>query len=455
MKRINISIIYLIIILAFTSCEDVLDNPPATGLSPDKLTDIESMEGLVYGAYSQARGWGITNLPAFTETMARNMRPFNENYVHFYNHVVNAHMSSALYNTGYAVLSNLNTVAVSNVTEMNATEAQKNAVLGDMHFLRALVYFELNNYYTLPSTGYSVPLITEPVNVDDRVSSAKSSDIQAFVLEEIEKSRQYLTNNDGNVIDYYIATALAARIYFFYKDYEKAYSYANEVIQSGNYILENKAIDVFNDWGNTNEAIFSLPYRDDETKPASGLNEVYRQEANTALRVNTEGDLFSIMHEDETDQRLNDFLTEKLNSEGVLEVYADKKYHTDKMALIYIRLAEMFLIRAEANIRKNNAVSQQDVNDVNATRTRAGLSPLILNDMLDVQTALDILYKERTKEFAYEAGDFLLNIKRLEKSLPKIPSEGSGRKPYSESANVLIFDFPQQEIDIHGLTRTP
>ena len=38
-------------VLVLVSCsDDFLDNPPPTGLSEDKLTDLASMQGLVNGA---------------------------------------------------------------------------------------------------------------------------------------------------------------------------------------------------------------------------------------------------------------------------------------------------------------------------------------------------------------------------------------------------------------------
>jgi hypothetical protein len=66
---------------------------------------------------------------------------------------------------------------------------------------------------------------------------------------------------------------------------------------------------------------------------------------------------------------------------------------------------------------------------------------------------LDHLYNERTKELAFEIGDHFLNTKRLRRGIIKIPSEGSGFKTYEEYSDLLVFPFPQTEIDVHGLTR--
>ena len=46
----------LILPLLLFSCEnDFLEETPPTGLSADKLTDLASMQGLIYGAYGAIR----------------------------------------------------------------------------------------------------------------------------------------------------------------------------------------------------------------------------------------------------------------------------------------------------------------------------------------------------------------------------------------------------------------
>ena len=52
-------IFFLLVVfsMTFTSCEDFLDEDPSIGLSPDKLTDLASMNALVHGAYDNMRGF--------------------------------------------------------------------------------------------------------------------------------------------------------------------------------------------------------------------------------------------------------------------------------------------------------------------------------------------------------------------------------------------------------------
>jgi len=212
--------------LTITSCEDFLDKPPTTGLSDDKLIDITSMEALVNGAYANVRDF----LPQYSLYGTAMVRDDAAEYQQFVDHQLSTNMIGWIYGSSYVALGLVNRVAMSNLDEMEGTLNQKNAVLGDMHFLRALLYFELNQHFTLPTTGLSVPLVTEPIGVNDRVVCSASDDIKAFIEQEIENARQRFESSSG-IADYFAATALAARIYFYHEKYDLAYQRANEVIE--------------------------------------------------------------------------------------------------------------------------------------------------------------------------------------------------------------------------------
>jgi hypothetical protein len=174
MKKIILSLL----ILTFISCsDDFLDIPPATGLTDDKLVDLTAMRALINGAYSLTRGnqgvpfCGESSLYGTTmvrDVVVRN----NNNYPQFFDHLLANDLGYFV--RGYRILNTLNTLAVKDLSIMDGTEDQKKAILGDMHFLRALIYFDLNNYFELSSTGYSVPLLLKPLGVDEKISSSKA-----------------------------------------------------------------------------------------------------------------------------------------------------------------------------------------------------------------------------------------------------------------------------------------
>lgn len=444
-------IIYLLMSMILLSCEDILDYPPTTGLSDDKLVDIPSMQALVYGAYDQSRSL-ITQSVLYGTGMVRDVLIRNRaEYDQFYDHLLSTSMTGWMYNQSYKVLGLINTVAVSNVPDMEGSENEKNAILGDMYFLRALIYFDLNNYFTLPSTGYSVPLVQEPIGVNDRVSCSLSSDIMEAVEEDIEMARSHFQDVQG-VSNYYAATALAARIYFYHKKYDLAYERSNEVITSDMYAIEEEVRTPFTPGSNSSENIFSFKYNAADgqgASPTQRIAEAYRDsEIIGFYYLNPDGEAAQLVL-DTGDMRYKRFYTRK---HGV--TYINGKYSTDQMDYIYIRLAEMYLTRAEAAIRANNSVAQQNVDDINILRSRANATT-VLASIPAVEEALTILYEDRVRELAFESADHYLNVRRLEKGIIRIPTEGTGMKPYSEYSDLLAFPFPENEIKIHDLDRNP
>jgi len=197
MKKI-LSILSLIMIM--TSCEDFLDQPPTTGLSDDKLVDIPAMQALIYGAYHNTRAF-ISQPALYGAGMIRDVQIRNRaEYDQFFDHQLSTSMTGWMFNQGYSVLEQLNTVAVSPIEEMVGTVDEKNSILGDMHFLRALIYFEMNNYFALPSTGYSLPLVLEPVGVNDRVVCTPTDEVIRTIEEDIELARNYFKEVSGVAI---------------------------------------------------------------------------------------------------------------------------------------------------------------------------------------------------------------------------------------------------------------
>jgi starch-binding outer membrane protein, SusD/RagB family len=453
MKKI---IIALSLVLTFFSCqESFLDIPPATGLTNDKLVDLSAMRGLINGAYSLTRGGqgvpycGESSLYATAmvrDVVVRN----NTNFPQFFDHLVANDLG--MFVRAYRILNGLNTIAEKDLSVMEGTDAQRQAVLGDMHFLRALIYFDLNNYFELPSTGYSVPLLLKPLGVDEKVSCSKIVDVRDAIEKDIEQARLNFKNNVSGVSNYQAATALAARIYFFHRKYDKAYAMADEVIKTGNFILEADVMKPFTPPGSSRENIFSFKFNAGDNanpRPTSNLRNAYQpNEATGSLSLNPDGVLSKLMKADPKDARWG-FYTEK---PGI--TYINGKYSSDQMDMIYIRLAEMYLTRAESNIMNNNTVGQQDVDDINKLRSRANPAT-VLTSIPVKNAALDTLYNDRTKELAIELGDHYLNTRRLQKGIVKTAKEGGGIKPYSQYADLLAFPFPLNEINIHQLTRKP
>ena len=96
-----------------------------------------------------------------------------------------------------------------------------------------------------------------------------------------------------------------------------------------------------------------------------------------------------------------------------------------------IRLAEMYLTRAEANFRQGTTVGATPLADVNLIRRRAGLPDLTTVD-------LAAILKERASELAFE-GNNLFESQRLKKSIATT----------AWNSPTLIMPIPQREMDVN------
>jgi len=117
------------------------------------------------------------------------------------------------------------------------------------------------------------------------------------------------------------------------------------------------------------------------------------------------------------------------DSAGLLRV--DKFDNVDGNVHV-IRLAELYLIRAEANLHLTPALQKGDtpLNDVNVIRTRAQLAPLTAVTIADVLT-------ERVHELAFEGGFFLYDAKRTGGTAAGLPA-------FSPK---LVFPIPSVELN--------
>ncbi len=125
------------------------------------------------------------------------------------------------------------------------------------------------------------------------------------------------------------------------------------------------------------------------------------------------------------------------------------KYHSSDSSvdprrtnITVLRLAEMYLTRAEANIRTSGSVGDTPVNDINRIRTRVGLPAVASVTLADV-------LRERRNELMFE-GVLFMDMKRTQ-----TPTTGlTTTIPWND--NSLVFPIPDREMLVNAqLTQNP
>lgn len=110
--------------------------------------------------------------------------------------------------------------------------------------------------------------------------------------------------------------------------------------------------------------------------------------------------------------------------------------------IVILRLADVYMMRAEAKLRKDDAPGAlEDVNMVRASRTARGLPPPALNAM-----DLDILFRERGFEFYWE-------MLRRTDMIRFGKYEGTWTEKTNDDKTKRLFPIPQLAID--GASRVP
>lgn len=329
---------------------------------------------------------------------------------------------------GYSAINDVNNV----LSALSVVDASKvDRVEGEAKFIRAAVLFDLVRLYAKSwndgdaTANDGVPIILTPtlaITADNQVKRAKVSEVYAQILKDLTDAEAKLPAKNSFYATKAGASAMAARVYLQKGDYTNAVQAANRAITVGTsngISLKAAYADAFPNTvsGNTTEDIFAM-----QVTNSSGNNSFQ-----TFFSANSRGDIqinpaHTALYET-GDARLGLFY----NSGG--------SRYTGKFDYIYgnvriIRLAEMYLIRAESNFRLNTATGDAPLNDINLIRARVKLPALT-----PVTLTLAAILKERKLELAFE-GAALHDIKRTQGNVAALPW----------NSTKLVYPIPAREL---------
>ncbi len=425
-----------IIVLSIASCKDILNLEPAQSLSNESALDNdEGVKQALIGAYdnfsqsSLAGGEMLRNAELLggegeilwvgTYTAPREI--FNHDIL------VNNGDVTGMWVDAYECINSANNV-------INAIDvvlpADQDRVKGEALALRAWCHFELTRMFgkqydpATSTTDLAVPIILIPtLATGDNVETVRNTVEENYtqIIADLTLAESLLPEKNDEYINKFTAAALLARVYLQMENYAAARDAADRVIASNDYELSATYAESFNQDDNTDEDIFAT-----QISELDGSNVM-----NTYFSINDFGGRADIEIEpehlalyDPADLRLGLFYEDG----GV--TYTGK-FNSEFGNLTLIRIAEMYLTRAECNIRLGTAVGASPEDDYNMTHTRAGLPA-------EGSVTLDDVLLERRLELAFE-GQKIHDIKRLHGMV--------GTMNYND--NKLVYPIPQSEIEIN------
>ena len=345
---------------------------------------------------------------------------------------------AAIWTESYEAINRINNV-LANLDVVD--DDIRDRVEGEAKFLRGAVYFELARVFGKswndgdPSSNLAVPIVLEPteaITEESFVSRNTVEQVYQQVITDLTDAKNLLPASNSFFANTYAASAILSRVYRQQGNWEGARDEANTVIENGPYTLVPAYVDAFANNSNTSEDIFAIQVTSQDG--ANDMNLFYAPDSDGGR-----GDIDIMqVHLDKYeagDERLNQFYQD---GNGVTRTAKWQNFIDGNISVV--RLAEMYLTRAEGNFILGEVVGDTPANDLNEVRNRAGLGDNLTPTLADIRD-------ERFLELAFE-GHFLHDLKRREAAQP-----GSG---LNWNADELVYPIPQRERDANqNLSQNP
>lgn len=388
------------LILLLSSCKDFLDVEPRDSVSDDAtIVDEASAQTAVrgiyrdlgddayYGSLFQTIGYLSGDNIQWTGSQSVIQQ--------FISHNVKADNANVatVWAGIYSTINRANQVIdkLPGVTDATFTAEEKNALLGEAYFVRALAYFDMAR------TWGGVQLVLKAtVNIGDTKGLKRSTLEQTYaqVLTDLQTAEPLLPETTNR----YRATrktvwALLARFYLYQKNWAQAEVYASKLIEDAEYRLIKPYSAFFaNNVVATDESIFEISYSANNVNVHRGY---WQPPANGGTRQWAPNDAFiALVNDPAVGGNRNAAVA--VTNQGLW--YGNFYYRSPATDPAYVlRIAEQYLIRAEARAQLDNL--EGALTDLDAVRSRAGLIASTAATRGDILLAIE---NERRLEFAFE-----------------------------------------------------
>lgn len=292
------------------------------------------------------------------------------------------------------------------------SEADANQMLAEAKALRANAYFQLlrvfGQFYNTNSE-YGVITTTEVVDGFTFLKRATVQQTYDLIISDLEFAVQYATATKPR---YFVNKAyvegLLAKVYLTKGDFANAVTYAKNVIDGlgGDFDLEASYEDIFNQGFSSKEILYSpfhvtggveegdVYFSSDFTEPSDYLTDLADEQDGALDGVNDPR--YDFTFGPSTDNNSS---------------FAYNKYPTYASPYYYLRVAEVYLIYAEA-LARTNGDTQTALDALNKIRTRAGVPAKTYTDKA---TFLNDVRNEKMLELCAETGESWFDLVRYDR----------------------------------------
>jgi hypothetical protein len=338
------------------------------------------------------------------------------------------------------------------------TDSIRNKLTGEAKFVRAFCYFYLTNFFG------DVPLVlTVEFNQTRYMPKTPASEVYRQVIQDLKEAQSLLgtdyptpaSTKERIVPNKWVVTAMLARTYLYTGDYANAAAQATAVINNNSvFKLESDLNRVF--LIDSKEAIWQLKQGTADPNYKNGT-----AEANTILPSPLATGISyhyltpALMNAFEAGDLRRTAWVGSTTNNGAGQTWYAYKYKLGRHNTVtgaasseyymVLRLAEMYLIRAEATINNTPGAVEAAVADLNEIRRRANL--IELPKTLTAQQVTTAIAQEKRVELFAEWGHRWLDLKRT-KQAHAVLSAMPEKQPWTGDYQ-LLYPIPPYEIQVN------
>ena len=396
---------------------------------------------------SSFAGGGLNSITLLQGLSADELVPVvNTTEIFFFNNVLPITLEvGTTWNNAYNIIYGANAIVEALANSSQVSQKVSTLLEGEAKFIRAFTHFYLANLFG------DVPYIsTTDYRENATISRMSSQEVYQHIVKDLLEAKVLLNDDypsDGRVRpNKGVVTAFLARVYAYMGDWVNAEKQATEVIGNTELYGLTNLNSVF--LIESNEAIWQL-------FPEEGNNN--GNEGSTFIVV--DAPRFALLNEDLINafeigdaRRSNWVGSVTTGSDTYIFPHKYKSFDDDPESeySMVLRLAEQYLIRAEARAQQNKL--SEAVSDLDVIRQRAEL-PLIgdTNPAISQSNLLLAIEQERRVELFTEWGHRWFDLKRT----GRIDAVLSAVKSDWEATDALL-PLPQNELEINqNLSQNP
>ena len=425
-KTYNTTIIILILAMAvLPACNKLIEiDPPVNEMTSEtvfaKDATVKSTLSGLYSQLSQSQTQ-LVNLTTFTSLGSDELEFLGT--APTYDDVRTNSMLSASSNAFsvfadlYATVYRANSILEGLQGSTGVSDTLRRQVIGETRFIRAYCYFYLVNFFS------DVPLVVETdVNKTAMLPRTAKAEVYEQIIQDLTAARDSLRTNysfsagNRHNANKYAAEALLARVYLYIGNNVAAESNASDVISTTSLysLIPSASIGTGIFVKNSAEAILQfMPWQSATNASTAEGGNFVTTAASFTLRTTFVNSFES------GDLRKSKWINTVTFNSVVNYQPFKYKYRTSALAVAagvieyptILRLAEQYLIRAEARAKQDNIAGA--LADMNAIRARAGLTASTTTDKAALLLEIE---KERKFELFCELGHRWFDLQRTNRA---------------------------------------